>query len=189
MLNKQEEQEINIGTKGWRSRYYRICHNIYDENDVQRCCHNYMEGKKWAFEYYFRGCCSWSWKYNYGHAPTLTDISRYLDENDINNIKFVKGRPYHASVQLMSILPKQSKYLIPSKFHYFMNDIDSPIIGCYPETYKLDHVFKRYAWQCEPILPDFNYEVLNKLLKKCSLTSKEKEILNNRTIYIKNKVI
>ena len=37
------------------------------------------------------------------------------------------GNPYHASVQLMSILPKQSKNLIPSKYHYFMNDINSPI--------------------------------------------------------------
>ena len=120
-------------------------------------------------EYYFKGCVSWSWKYNYSHAPTLSDLSKYLDANDINAIKFTKGRPYHASVQLMSILPKQSKNLIPPKYHYFMNDITSPIIGCYPETYQLDHVFKRYAWQCEPILPDFNYNILSKLIKKCSL--------------------
>ena len=126
------------------------------------------------------------WKYNYGYAPTLLDLSKYLDNNDINAIKFVKGRPYHSAVQLLSILPKQSKNLIPSKYHYFMNDIESPIIGCYPESYQLDHVFKRYAWQCEPILPDFNYEVLNKLIKKCSLSQREKEILNNRTVYYKN---
>jgi 5'-3' exonuclease len=187
MLNRQEEIEIDIGKPSWKIRYYRKCLNIYDENDVQRCCHNYLEGMKWTFEYYFRGCCSWSWKYNYGYAPTLLDLSKYLDNNDINAIKFVKGRPYHASVQLLSILPKQSKSLIPSKYHYFMNDINSPIIGCYPESYKLDHVFKRYAWQCEPILPDFNYEVLNKLLKKCSLSQGEKEILNNRKVYYKNK--
>lgn len=189
MTNREEEQKINIGTQGWRSRYYDMCLNIYDEDDVSRCCLNYLEGMKWTFEYYFRGCCSWTWKYHYGHAPTLTDLSKYLDNHDINNIKFTKGRPYHASIQLMSILPKQSKYLIPSKFHHYMFDIDSPIISCFPETYKLDHVFKRYAWQCEPILPDFNYEVLHKLMKKHSLSADEKEILNNRNIYVKNKIV
>lgn len=189
MTHMEEEKEIAIGTKAWRSRYYRICNNIYDENDVERCCLNYLEGMKWTFEYYFKGCVSWSWKYNYAHAPTLSDLSKYLDANDINSIKFTKGRPYHSSVQLMSILPKQSKNLIPSKYHYFMNDITSPIIGCYPETYQLDHVFKRYAWQCEPILPDFNYNILSKLIKKCSLTREEKEILNNREVFIKTKEI
>ena len=34
-----------------------------------------------------------------------------------------------------------------------MNDIDSNIIDIYPVEYKLDTVFKRYYWQCVPILP------------------------------------
>ena len=53
MTNREEEQKINIGTQGWRSRYYDMCLNIYDEDDVSRCCLNYLEGMKWTFEYYF----------------------------------------------------------------------------------------------------------------------------------------
>ena len=33
----EEENEIAIG-KNLEKVYYRICNNIYDENDVERCC-------------------------------------------------------------------------------------------------------------------------------------------------------
>ena len=84
----EKENYIDIGTKNWKYRFYNKALNVYDDDDLKECCLNYITGLKWTFDYYFRGCKCWKWKYNYRHAPTLTDILSVMNSSnqDISNL-------------------------------------------------------------------------------------------------------
>ena len=89
-------------------------------------------------------------------------------------IKISKAQPNTPLVQLLTILPKDSNHLLPKTTHPLMNDIDSNIIDIYPVEYKLDTVFKRYYWQCVPILPSINYKKVKDAISDIKLTKEEK---------------
>ena len=63
--------------------YYEKCLNSYDDEDIYNCCENYITGILWTFNYYFNGCKSWKYVYNYRHCPSLNDII-----STMNSIKF-----------------------------------------------------------------------------------------------------
>lgn len=155
ILNMNEEKYIindNLYIKDWKKRYYLKAFNTYDENDIDNICKNYVNGVLWTFKYYMAEIPSWHWKYNYNHAPLLSDISKYINNiENINKIKFAKSKPVTPIVQLLSILPPESKDLVPKKYQTIFTY--SNIDYLYPKEYKLDILFKRYYWMCQPILP------------------------------------
>ena len=186
IIDQIGEDYIDIGKKGWESRYYEKCLNIYDEEDVENACENYVTGLKWTFEYYFKGCSNWTWKYNYRHAPTLKDISKYLETININSIVIKPSKPYNSVVQLLSIFPKQNIDLIPDKFKILMKK-KSDIIDFYPEKFDLDTYYKRYFWQCEPILPIIDFDRIIESVKSIKLYPQEKKELKFGEVYYKGK--
>ena len=166
ILHQENENLINIGEKNWEPRYYKYCLKITDKNDIRECCLNYIEGLQWTFNYYFKGSITWKWKYDYNYTPTLKDINTYL--NSISSLSCIKFKPDVApcsTIQLLCILPKSSCYLIPDKYKKLMNDT-SEICDLYVNNYELDTFYKRYLWQCEPILPFIDIDRVIKSYKK-----------------------
>lgn len=51
------------------------------------------------------------------------------------------------------MIPLLSRQHIPSVFHSFMLDEDSPIIDFYPKTFEIDMNGKKMAWQGVALLP------------------------------------
>ena len=168
IINNEEEREIDFSNKYWRSKYYKLCFNIEEQEEIDDVCYNYIEGLKWSFNYYFNECISYEWKYNYNHPPTLYDLKQFLMKNDINKIKISKGKLIHPIVQLLSIMPQDSKELLPEKYRKLMNK-NSEIGIYFPKTYKLDKFFKRYDWMCIPILPNLDINDINKSFRKISM--------------------
>ena len=183
ILNQECEKYIDIGTKNWKYRFYNKALNVYDEDDIKQCCLNYIEGLKWTYEYYFKGCKCWKWKYNFRHCPSLVDIIHTMNNTHLNNIKFKDSNPYSPIVQLLSIFPKTSSNLIPNQYRSLMTN-KSNIGDYYPDHYKIDTYYKRYFWQCEPILPLIDYERINRAFKKIKMDPVLKKKLNSE-IYIK----
>ena len=166
ILNQDGENLIKIGEKNWEPRYYKYCLKITDKNDIKECCLNYIEGLQWTFNYYFKGSITWKWKYNYNYSPTLKDINTYLTSiGNINSIKFKPDNAPCSTVQLLCILPKSSCYLIPDKYKKLMNET-SDICDLYVNDYELDTYYKRYLWQCEPVLPFIDINRVIKSYKK-----------------------
>ena len=166
ILNQDAEKYIDIGKKGWELKYYEKCLKIYEFDEIENVVLNYLTGLKWVFEYYFNGCSNWSWKYNYLYSPTLKDIFKYFqNQNNINDIIIKKNKPYNVIVQMLGIFPKTSRNLIPIKYRK-LKDSDSEIVDYYPDTFELSYYYKRYFWECEPILPILDFERINKLFKK-----------------------
>jgi 5'-3' exoribonuclease 2 len=175
MLNREQEKKINMNYKGWKPRYYDICFGINSMSEIDDVCFNYFEGLKWTLEYYFKDCTSWNWLYKYNHGPLLDDLSHYLSKfKDINKINIPKGTPNTPIIQLLSILPPKSNHLIPRNCRQLTTSIDSPIIDMYPLRYQLDLVYKKYYWQCVPILPLVDYSRIKESLKGIRMTKEEK---------------
>ena len=136
----------------WKYNYYKHCFDIDTKNEIDEICKNYIEGIFWTFEYYFNKCSSWRWKYQYNYAPTLSDLYKYICKNP-DYIKIKHETPVKPIVQLLFILPKKSKSILPIKYQKYMTDFDLGLTHLYPESYELSCLFKRYYWQCTPILP------------------------------------
>jgi 5'-3' exonuclease len=181
IINNYEERKINFSNKYWRSKYYKKCFDIEDPEEIDEVCYNYFEGLKWTFFYYFKECISYEWKYNYVHPPTLYDLKNYLVKNDVNKIKLNKGKINHPIVQLLSILPQESKELVPHNYRKLMNK-NSEIGINYPKSYKLDKFLKRYDWMCVPILPNLDINLINKSFRKINMDNDLKNRFNNNNV-------
>ena len=172
MYNRKKEPIVNMGSEGWKERYYLNCFNIDNDEEIKKICINYYEGLIWNLRYYFEGCYSWTWYYKYNHAPSLQDLSNYLDIN-INNILEKNDNQLKPFEQLLSVLPSKSSHLLPKKVANLMKNPLSPIISYYPVDFQLDSFNKTFYWQCIPILPLIKYENIRRELSKINLTEEE----------------
>ena len=171
ILNMEEEYLItndSLYCQDWKKRYYKVCFDFTEKEEIDSICKNYFDGLVWVFKYYFSGCVSWSWNFEYNHAPTIKDLSDYINNNieDINTIKFTNDKPVASIVQLITIMPKQSIELIPKKYHKLLTEFKYGLLHYYPEKYKLDTIFKRYYWQCVPILPPIDLQYIKNKVSK-----------------------
>ena len=152
----------------WKYRYYSTYYHCQDnqEENINYACRKYFEGLAWVAKYYFKKCSSWEWYFPYDHAPFISDLGTFLKKININKFDFNLGKPLKPVVQLLSVLPPQSSYLLPHKYRYLMLKDISPIINLYPCDYKLDMLYKRKYWQCIPILPDLDIDEIKNSIKK-----------------------
>ncbi|SMN18519.1 similar to Saccharomyces cerevisiae YGL173C KEM1 Evolutionarily-conserved 5'-3' exonuclease component of cytoplasmic processing (P) bodies involved in mRNA decay [Maudiozyma saulgeensis] len=111
--------------------------------DVITLTKNYVEGLQWVLYYYYRGCPSWGWYFQYHYAPRISDLSKGIDQI----IKFDLGEPFTPFQQLMAVLPERSKTLLPPALRPLMYDPKSPILDFYPAEVELDKNGKTADWE------------------------------------------
>ena len=168
----------------WSQDYYNFYLGITKNNIIEytemkdKLVLNYLESLAFTLKYYFTGCPSWQWHYQFRVAPLLNDISNYMSENAncIENIHFKLGKPYTPYQQLMLILPPQVDYIIPEQLRPIMHDDK---IGCtqfYPLEARLDVTVGGKTMYSEPILPEIDESLLLNIIKKEeeNLTKEEK---------------
>jgi len=181
----------HIGTfDDWKFRYYS--HHFHttesQEITIRNICKNYIDGIMWITKYYFNGCQSWNWVYEYQCAPFVSDLNKFMQtyHYNVNELQFELGQPIPAVIQLLCVIPKQYSYLLPDKYAELMNDTSS-IGDMFPSNYILDTCNKDQFWQCNPILPILNMnrilnttqhmtvipyiEIINKILQNIVFTN------------------
>jgi 5'-3' exoribonuclease 2 len=95
--------DVRLGEPGWKERYYSKKFKIQKEETSEEkryVVQSYVEGLMWVMKYYYEGCPSWSWYYQYHYSPFSSDF-QYLSQM---NIKFEKGEPFHPFEQLLAVL-------------------------------------------------------------------------------------
>jgi len=173
LLNNPDEDSIRFGEKKWRERYLingLYHHQNYQLNmiqkeefkeDVKKLCDEYYTGLAWCTSYYFKGYMSISneWYYKYTFSPDLQTLLKH--DPDIGDISYRAALKNHEA--LIAMMPKQSKGLLPDEYKKYMEH-DSPLIYYYPDKFKEYSVMKRYQWECVPLLPKININLLRKIL-------------------------
>jgi len=150
----------------WRQDYYK---SLFGTNIthcsivVSQACENFIKGIYWTYAYYKKYDIDHLWYYPYTYAPTIKDIANYCVANKKPEILKV-GNYVPNYVQLLIVLPKESKHLLNDKYKKYMGDVKHGLYHMYPDKYKIQTFLKTHLWECSPILPTINISQLLKLL-------------------------
>jgi len=147
----------------WRKRYYKHYWNV-DENEIEefseKLVYHYLMGIKWITYYYFDKCPSWNWYYPFDYPPFISDIAKYLPKINLEQIKFKLGSPLKPYMQLLSVLPPQSNYLLPQSLRKLVLNPNSSLISLYPIKFEQDFINKHRYWAAIPILPPIDIKLI-----------------------------
>lgn len=168
LIRSDDVYKRHIGTfDDWKFRYYEHYFGCSEsqEQTVSDVCQNYLDGITWIARYYFGRCPSWTWTYNYSHAPFLSDISKFIKTQhyNINNISFDVGNPVDSVTQLMCVIPTEYSFLLPKNYVEIMQS-DLSISYMFPHTFQLDTMNKDAFWKCIPLLPNVDLQKITKIV-------------------------
>jgi len=178
--------EVRYGDIGWKDRYYLSKFGSeYTPGSIQRrkVAESYITGLCWVMEYYYRGCQSWTWYYEYHYAPMASDLVNI----DQIKVEFPHSIPFRPIDQLMGVLPSNSAHALPEPCRWYMCDPNSSIYDFYPKTFSFDANGKAMRWLWIALLPFIDekrlLEVTNKLEKEFSAADLERNKTNPDVVF------
>lgn len=118
------------------------------EENVRLLVKNYLEGLLWTLKYYFEGCRSWKWFFQFRYAPLASDM---INLKDIK-IEFSLGVPFKPIEQLLGVLPPASAKFLPAAYRDLMA-VDSAVADFYPRDFDIDMNGKRSPWEGIALIP------------------------------------
>jgi 5'-3' exoribonuclease 2 len=151
--------------------------NYFGKKDIQEVCNEYIKSVVWSYRYYNNNVESWNYYYTYRNAPCASDILEHLTP-EMFYPKFEKGDPCTPFCQLLMVTPLRCCGLLPFSFMAFMSENGDEYTEYFPKQFQLDVLKGQKNIYSEPILPDINIEIVNKILY--SLPLSEPEIARNQ---------
>ena len=177
------EGKYNLDIEQYRKDYYNSC--FADGTDLEKLCHEYLEGMQWVLSYYTRGVPDWKWCFKYHYAPFAYDISKYISDFKMPPPR--KTQPTTPFQQLLSVLPPKSSGLIPTPLSQLLTDSTSGIKKFCPSKFDVDVSGKRKAWEGIVLLPMVDFEVVReeyfKHIDKVSARDLNRNILGKSFVY------
>ena len=176
----EENKDIKLATAialaghtRWRAIYYKNCFDsrMNDTSVVMSACNKYITGIAWTYAYYKRKPKDCMWFYPFGYAPTILDLANHLQacRGDIAAVPtkwaaaYKTNRFVHPDVQLLSVLPPDS---VPERLREF---VTNPAKGCahlFPTKYRIKTYLFGKLWECVPVLPSIDVDLVTKCLGK-----------------------
>ena len=173
LINKDPFESEFLQKKHWKPYYYKHLFNstINDTVVINVSCELYLKGLMWTYLYYKRLPKDNQWYYPYGYAPTMHDLSNYLNsqisvfEKLEDHWKTTYPRDIFCEpiVQLLSILPKESVECLPPKYRQLMIN-NEKLAYMYPISYSIQTFMKTKLWECNQLLPPMNIEFVKKIV-------------------------
>lgn len=147
--------------------------------DIEKVCHDYLDGMQWVIKYYSSGVPDWKWYFPYQYVPSAHIISKHI--KTYKNPIWTKNTPTTPFQQMMCVLPPKSAYLIPYPFKNFVADKDGPLGSFCPKHININISGKRREWEGIVELPMVDFSVVQKIYdeniekvdKKCTLDKVE----------------
>ena len=140
----------------WIQSYYVHLFDMSTSPDgvINNACEGYLRGLLWTSEYYFNKSNAFAWYYPYAYSPTIIDLHNTIQISF--NLFDIQEAPeklhIEPEMQLLMILPIQSKTLLPKQLQHLMTR-KSPIGYMYPKTFQLQTYLKTKLHECIPMLP------------------------------------
>lgn len=150
----------------WRREYYKSlfnCNITLFSSVLNDACQNYITGIYWTYAYYKKHNIDLNWYYPYTYAPSVKDIANHAIANNKPEIQ-KQGDFVSSNIQLLIVLPKDSKHLLKREHQRYMDDIYAGLFHMYPQTYTIQTFLKTHLWECNPVLPSINIAYVKRIL-------------------------
>ena len=145
--------------------------------NMEKVCHEYLEGMQWVLSYYTRGVPNWKWMYKYHYAPPASVLKDYIMSFRFPFYgKTVPSAPFQ---QLLSVLPPKSANLLPSPLSSLLTEEKSPLKKFCPEDFEIDLSGKRREWEGIVLLPMMNLNIMRKCYFKLIQKVDKRELKRN----------
>jgi 5'-3' exonuclease len=177
---------IKFGYDGWKLRYYSTADKLQQiatkptelqsESRRIQIAQDYFNGLHWVLHYYTNSTENWTWCYEHGISPCISDLYTLLDKLEIP--KFIKTTHLTPFEQLLSILPPESSGLLPYPLDTLLTNYKSPIIHLYPREFRLD-MMGTHRWECNPILPKQDLMKISNVCKQYLKYVNKKDLERN----------
>lgn len=153
--------------------------------DLMKVVNDYLRTLAWVFVYYKEGTdhVNFEWAYTYHKAPFPDELTVVL--NDLAGLDLpikghrrfdgmIKFTPLH---QLLAIMPRQSKALLPEKMHVLIESTSSPLFYRYVSNFVLDSegLNETEMHKAIPILPFIDAQEIFSALRQIIWRSIELE--------------
>jgi 5'-3' exonuclease len=155
---------IKASPTKWRINYYKELFNS-NLDIINDSCSLYIQGIQWIYLYYKQLLKDDRWYYPYAYAPTVLDLANY--SQSLTSIEYEEyQKTIHPYVQLLAILPIQSIDLFPIKLQKLILDPKYGLAHQFPVSYNIECYLKTYLWECNPIIPSLDIELIEECLKQ-----------------------
>lgn len=162
-------------------RYKEQYNNIYFNGDVNKAQQDYFDNLDNVLKMYFDNDFDWDFFYPYYKAPFLSDFSKFRvkSEHKIKTSNVAKDMYYH----LLTVLPPQSKLLLPTPFHSIFYDLKY----FFPSHIEIDLTGKQKLWEGVVKLPLVNckifYDYYIRYKDKISEQDKKRNTIGKTFVY------
>jgi 5'-3' exoribonuclease 1 len=173
----ENDGKFSLNWDAYRKEYYAKKMGCKSEKQITEACMKYIDGLQWVFTYYTKGVSDWKWHYPYNYAPFLSDLTKTLEkmiemdkkrlvkkhkkeEEDRKKEIFSGDKPYYPFMQLLCVLPKQSKELLPQPLAQLM--ASDSMASFYPDMIEIDMDGKHNDWEGVVLLPPIDFSILEK---------------------------
>lgn len=92
----------------------KILKSFYSREILRDQAEGYVKAIQWNLNYYYNGCCSWSWYYPHHYAPYISDIKGFTNLK----IEFELGEPFKPFEQVL-LQQKNTNSVILHSFSSF----------------------------------------------------------------------
>ena len=152
----------NIENVSAFKRSYYMTRWQNEQYDAWQICIDYVHALQWVVNYYYQGCCSWSYYYPHHYAPLLSDMAALqLSGTDYSKIyEFNLSEPFKPFEQLLAVLPIASNSILPAPYRELMESPQSALSQYYPEQFVFDMNLSVSPWEGIALLPFINGTVL-----------------------------
>jgi len=159
----------------YRQAYYQ---HYFPNIHTMDICRDYVVGLLFVGTYYYQGMPDWQYCYPFYHGPFFHELAAYSHSimSEWIQIQFDERPPLSPVIQLLCVLPPESKRWVPECFQEFYEP-SSPLIDLYPTEFKIDCDAVQNEYEGIVLLPRMDTERVEQECKRVlhRLTEKEKK--------------
>jgi len=127
---------LQVDFQEYRNEYYELHFPTIDRTTV---CNDYVIGLLFVGTYYYQGMPDWLYCYPYYHGPFFHELYAYSMSitTEWIYVPFEQHEPVSPLVQLVCVIPPESKTCVPECFHAYYQP-QSEIADMYPSEFEID---------------------------------------------------
>lgn len=149
----RSEELVECNFENFRGDYYQKKLGLNNEDCVLELGNEYIKGLQWVIHYYCVGIPNWRWYYPENYAPFLVDLAKCVNYRFEH---YPQTKPLKPFQQLLSVLPPQSKNLLPNPLGDLMEHDE--LKDLYPIEFEVDVSGKRAEWEGIANIPILDLE-------------------------------